>query len=185
MKGSLSIYLNDDFIYNEMDRRRSLSHYRDVISSSRSIIRKGMEEDLFISKTSIQILQLSYIDDEEEEEEKEAIDAMTMNNNLRVSDEMNTVERQIYYEREYEMQNAMLRTSDPNTSSYSSTVTPIFAALGVLAIILLTVGVTLLRKEIRLEESTADRQKAEECTADAFEEDISTTSIKEMEHDSI
>jgi hypothetical protein len=184
MKGSLSIYLNDDFIYKEMDRRRSLSHYRDVISSSRSIIRKGMEEDLFISKTSIQILQLSYIDDEEEEE-KEAIDAMKMNNNLRVSDEINTVERQIYYEREYEIQNAMLRTSDPSTSSFSSIYTPIFAVLGVLAIILLTVGVTLLRKEIRLEESTADRQKAEECTADAFEEDISTTSIKEIEHDSI
>ena len=76
MKGSLSIYLNDDFIYKEMDRRRSLSHYRDVISSSRSIIRNGMEEDLFISKTSIQIMQLSYIDDDDEEEEKEAIDAM-------------------------------------------------------------------------------------------------------------
>lgn len=182
MKGSLSIYLNDDFIYKEMDRRRSLSHYRDVISNSRSIIREGMEKDVFIFKTSNQILQLSYIDDEEE---KDAIDAMTMNNNLRVSNEMNQVDRQIYYEREYEIQNAMLKTSDPNASSFTSSGTPIFAALGALAIILFTVGVTLVRKEIRLEESTADRQKAEECTADAFEDDTLPMSIKEIENDYI
>lgn len=182
MKGSLSIYLNDDFIYKEMDRRRSLSHYRDVISISKSIIREGMEQDVFLSKTSNQILQLSYIDDEEE---KDAIDAMTMSNNLRVSDEMNQIDRQIYYEREYEIQNAMLKTSDPNTSSYSSSGTPMFAALGVLAIILFTIGVTLVRKEIRLEESTVDRQKAEECTADAFEDDASPNSVKEIDNDYI